>query len=103
MTRARLVLDVDEKPKYADRLAIAKRLRAFNEVRLGPRARNTEFAVYVRDGDGAIVGAIVAMTYWDWMYVDNLWMDESLRGRGFGTRLMRAAERIAVKRGCRAA
>ena len=34
------------------------------------------------------------------MYVDQLWVDESLRGKGYGTRLMQAAEELGKKKKC---
>ncbi len=39
-------------------------------------------------------------TYWDWLDIAVLWLDERLRGEGHGTRLMRVAEDEAMRRGC---
>src|SRR5712692_3247481 len=38
-----------------------------------------------------------------WLHIDNLWLDEALRGCGWGRRLLATAERVAVRRGCRGA
>lgn len=101
MKRRRLVLD--EKPKDADVESIVKGLRAFNEARTGRPIGARKFSVYVKDGRGRIVGGLVGITYWDWLYVDYLWLGEGLRGRGWGRRLIAEAERVAVERGCRGA
>lgn len=103
MPKPRLALDLDEAPESADVETVIAGLRAFNEKRTGRPIRRREFAVFVRDGDGAIAGGLTGVTYWDWMYVDYLWLREDLRGSGWGRRLIEAAERLAVKRGCRGA
>jgi len=103
MKRPRVALHVDEKPRRAEMMKIVRALRAFNERATGRALNRREFAVYVRDARGALVGGLLGITYWDWMYVDWLWLDESVRGRGTGRKLMARAERIAVRRGCRGA
>lgn len=52
------------------------------------------------DRDGNIVGGILAGTYWGWMYVDILWVQESHRKKGIGSKLLRQAEEEALRRGC---
>ena len=42
-----------------------------------------------------IVGALTAYTLWDWVYIDELWIDERLRGQGFGKKLLEALEDYA--------
>ena len=54
----------------------------------------------LRSPDGAIVGGLYGATMWGWLMIDGLWVTEEIRGRGFGRRLMLAAEEIAAKRGC---
>ncbi|MCB0117125.1 MAG: GNAT family N-acetyltransferase [Caldilineaceae bacterium] len=58
------------------------------------------FQIVVRDDEGEIVAGVAASTYWQWLEVDKLWVDESLRGRGVGRQLLRRAEEIAIERGC---
>ena len=52
------------------------------------------------DGDGNVIGGISGGTYWGWLYIDILWVDESHRKHGIGTRLLHEAESEAIHRGC---
>lgn len=46
------------------------------------------------------MGGIILGVLWQRMKINSLWVDESLRGQGLGTRLMQLAEAEAIKRGC---
>ena len=81
-------------------------------VRAGLAAYNREhagdddyqpFALFVRDAAGATLGGLLGATYWGWLVVEILWIAEHVRGRGWGRQMLRAAERIAIERGCHAA
>lgn len=52
------------------------------------------------DDIGNVIGGIIGGTYWEWMYIDILWVDEAFRNKGIGTRLLQKAENEAVQRGC---
>jgi GNAT superfamily N-acetyltransferase len=59
-----------------------------------------KFCIFLKDkSDKAYAGIIVTFT-WNGMHIDSLWVDESLRGKGYGTKLMSMAEEEALKRGC---
>ena len=47
-----------------------------------------------------MIGGILGGTYWGWMYVDILWVHESHRKQGIGSKLLQAAETEAIRRGC---
>jgi ribosomal protein S18 acetylase RimI-like enzyme len=80
--------------------AVTRGLRAHNRARTGRREREA-VTLAVRDGDGRIVGGLVAVVYWDWMYVSMLWIDEAHRGQGTGEALVRRAEEEARALGAR--
>ena len=42
-----------------------------------------------------LVGALTADLLWDWLYIDELWVDENCRGLGLGKNLMQQAEAYA--------
>ncbi|KAB2857349.1 MAG: GNAT family N-acetyltransferase [Anaerolineae bacterium] len=46
-----------------------------------------------------ILGGIEGQLSGSWLYIDTLWLDESLRGKGYGVRLMNVIEQAAVQRG----
>jgi len=47
------------------------------------------------------VGGIIGATYWDWFYLDLLWVKEDLRRQGYGKQLLSKAEDIARERGAK--
>ena len=54
--------------------------------------RSTFFCVIA---EGEILGGALGNIWGDWMYVAFLWVDRSLRGKGYATKLMSAAEEHA--------
>jgi GNAT superfamily N-acetyltransferase len=55
----------------------------------------------IQGPDDVIVGGIIGATYWDWLYVDLMWIQEEFRGQGYGSRLLALAEDEARKRGAK--
>jgi GNAT superfamily N-acetyltransferase len=51
--------------------------------------------------DGEIAGGVIGATYWDWFYVNLMWIKEELRGRGYGHQLLLRAEDEARRRGAK--
>jgi len=92
-------LQIDNEVTPADEARVVRALLAFNEARIGP-ADERPVKFVARDSVGAVVGGILGHTRWRWMYIAKLWVDESARGQGLGTRLMEAAEDLARSRGC---
>ncbi len=92
-------LEVEDRPSEADVQAVIEGLNAFNRSKVEADGYR-RVAVFVRDPENKIVGGLIGDTYRDWLYVAILWVDEGLRGQDYGTRLMRAAEEEARRRGC---
>jgi GNAT superfamily N-acetyltransferase len=90
---------IDDLVSDDDADAVLVGLRAFNVARLGP-SNEQPVRFVVRGSDGAVLGGILGHTKWKWLYVSKLWVDDSVRGQGFGTRLLKAAEDLARQRGC---
>ena len=65
-----------------------------------PETAPQPLEIYVRDASGALLGGLTGDTVWDWLYIARLWLADSLRGSGLGTRLMGLAEDEARRRDC---
>ena len=59
----------------------------------------THVTLALRDGE-TIFGGLIGFTQWDWLYVEILVVDASLRGQGWGRKLIEAAENIVRDNGC---
>ena len=80
-----------------------ERIRAelfrFNSDRVGDDG-HAPLNIVEYDEEGNLIGGILGGTYWGWMYVDILWVHESHRKRGIGSKLLAEAEKEAKARGC---
>ena len=56
-------------------------------------------AFFVREGDHVVAG-VCGNTWGGTCELRQLWVEESLRNRGFGTKLLQAAEQEARRRSC---
>jgi len=55
----------------------------------------------LRAPDDEVVGGVIGAIFWDWLYIDLMWIKEDLRGLGYGHRLLELAEEEARKRGAK--
>lgn len=58
------------------------------------------FAFFMRDENNKIKGGCNGYIFYGCLYVDQLWVDESLRGKGYGTELMKLAENLGKEKKC---
>ncbi len=83
-----------------ERHALLDNLVAFGD-RFAPPRRYAPLSAALRDSSGGLRGGLLGATLWDWLQVDVLWVDDSLRRRGLGSQLLRLAEAHARASGCR--
>ena len=74
-------------------------LRRFNDEKAGPDNHVLLNIVEYDEGKNVIAG-ILGGTYWGWMHIDVLWVDEKYRRHGLGPKLLESAESEEKKRGC---
>ena len=53
-----------------------------------------------RDASATVRGGLLGLTYWNWLFIDWLWLARDQRGKGLGGQLLDRAEAIARDRGC---
>lgn len=94
--------EVTDSPSIEDLKTVGDHLTAFNAADVGP-ADKRSLAVFVRGKDGSVIAGISGYTAWGWLYVQWLWVDESLRGQNAASRMLQAAEDEAAIRGCHGA
>jgi GNAT superfamily N-acetyltransferase len=57
--------------------------------------------IFIRDKENRVVGGVIGQVFGGWLYVSLLWVEESLRNKGNGTKLLNMIENEAVKFGCK--
>lgn len=92
-------LTLEEHPDPADVQVLGDGLTAHALPIVG-KAGFKPIAVFARDAEGKVVGGIAAMVNWQWLSINLVWIDESLRGTGLGHRLLEAIEAAGRERGC---
>src|ERR1700746_290051 len=81
---------------------MAAGLTAFTDATVGYADRGP-LHVLVSDPDsGKVVGGIIGRTSLGLMFIDLVYLPETLRGQDIGARMMGLAEQEARRRGCRA-
>jgi len=68
-----------------------------------PSEGYTSFGVFLRRPDGTVAGGLLADAGRGWLHVNVLWIDEAVRGQGYGRQLLEAAEEEARRLGCHGA
>jgi ribosomal protein S18 acetylase RimI-like enzyme len=84
---------------------IHQQIRAFNDAmsehhRAVRKTGTQPLDISVRDRQGHLMGGLVTSMYWGWLEIEYLWLDERLRGQGYGREMMVRAETEAKARGC---
>ena len=89
-----------DQPDSAAREAILGGLLAFNVAQAGPHAARPLAVLITDPATGQAIGGLWGRTAWRWLFVDLLFVPETLRGGGLGASLMQRAEAEAIQRGC---
>lgn len=57
------------------------------------------FSIFIKDSKQTVLGGISGVTFYGSIYIDSLWIDQAIRRQGWGTKLMREAEKMGKERG----
>ena len=93
-------LQLTNEANTQDEKAVFDGLLAFNVQYVGPD-NYQPLNIYLRDESGTIVGGLLGITFWGWLFVSILWVSEALRGQDYGSTMIKMAEAEAVQRGCK--
>ena len=74
-------------------------LEKFNNMHVEPD-NHLLLNIVEYDENQNVIAGILGGTYWGWLHIDILWVDDKFRSKKIGSRLLIAAENEAKKRGC---
>jgi GNAT superfamily N-acetyltransferase len=88
-------------PEEAQRAAILAALVAYSDPRAGPGEwPEHDLCLLLHDAAGEAVGGLWGKAFYDWLFVELLFVPQSLRGHGLGAALLATAEEQARGWGC---
>jgi GNAT superfamily N-acetyltransferase len=90
---------IDDAPSEADVRFVEAQLISYNLTTTG-YTDYRPLAVFVRDQDGTIRAGLTGFTWGGALKIEYLWVHEELRGQGYGSRMVLAAEQEALRRDC---
>lgn len=82
---------------------IRKKVIEYNMEQLPENLKtsNDNVSFILKDDEGKIIGGITANIFWNHMHIESLWVDKSVREKGFGRELLKRIESYALDKGCR--
>jgi GNAT superfamily N-acetyltransferase len=81
------------------REVVRQGINLFNVAATGD-ANYSPLAIFLKDDRGAILGGALGDLWGGWLDLSSLWVAEPIRGQGYGTKLLEAAEEGAKQFGC---
>jgi ribosomal protein S18 acetylase RimI-like enzyme len=94
------LINIQETLDLKDAEFVQEKLNQYN-LYFAPPDNHQALTLVTRDREENIIAGLVGVTYWGWLHIEDLWVDESLRQHGIGQQLLHAAEEEALHRGCR--
>ncbi len=90
---------IEGEPNQEDKKVIVDGMLAYHANK-GHHRKSETFSILLKDINDKVLGGVIVTFLWNGMEINTLWVDESLRDKGYGTKLMEMVEEEAVKRGC---
>ena len=88
---------VDPELKPADAEIIRKGIYAYNDALVD--SPDGHLGILVKDDEGNTVGGLTGRWYYGWLFIELLWLPETIRGQDIGTEVMQQAETYALANG----
>jgi ribosomal protein S18 acetylase RimI-like enzyme len=92
-------IDIAETINEKDKEFISESLFQYNCRKSGINDFS-EITIYLRNEADEIIGGIIGWSRWGWSHIENLWIDELNRNKGYGGQLLSEFEEISLQRGC---
>jgi ribosomal protein S18 acetylase RimI-like enzyme len=83
-------------PEFEDILYQGISENAFQKKGLPPME---PFSIILKDQNQKILGGLSGVIFYGSLYVDSLWVDETIRGQDWGTKLMKESEKMGREHG----
>ena len=99
---AQIQFNIDSHPDHAEVALLRDHIDSFN-IETAKVYDFKELAIFLRDLSGQMIAGLYAFTWGGCLDIELLWVREDFRRQGLGTRLIDAAEREGIDRGCHVA
>ena len=84
-------------PSEVDIKIIDNGIDQYNDSKIG-KQKNISVGSFARLGDKTI-GGITGNLFWNYLYIDIMWIDERYRKSGIGRRLIEKIEQLSIENG----
>ena len=95
----RYVISHTDSPAREDYNVVHQAMVKFNTENFGQSPGF--FYYFLKDEAGEVQGGVFGQIYKNTIFIDSLWVHDSLRGQGYGSELMHKAELLAKSKGCK--
>lgn len=81
-----------------DILALNTHILEFNQKNI-PNINYDRICLFIKNDEGLVKGGLIALCYWDCVFLDVLWVDETLRHKHLGSKLVQRFEELVRLKG----
>lgn len=87
------------KPKLKDYKILVDGMLKYHAQKGHPR-KSEQINIFLKDKYKRVIGGAIATVLWNGIQINSLWIDESIRNNGLGTKLVKLIENEGKIRGC---
>jgi ribosomal protein S18 acetylase RimI-like enzyme len=97
------IMELNQQWNQEDSDYIRKKVIEYNLFNLPDEVKHSvkNISCMLRNEEGEIIAGITGKINWYSLHIDFLWVDESLRGKGYGKKLLDNIEKTALENKCR--
>lgn len=92
-------IEVINQPQPALLDFLDKKIAEYNWARWEVKER-MPIAAQIKDEKGEVIAAAAGRTFGNWLQINTLWVSDTQRGKGLGSKLLMAMENAGQQRGC---